>query len=231
MITLAAFMILAQQCAPDVAPATMAAVVRAESAFNPYAIGVVHGRLLRQPRRLEEAVASARALDASGWNFSAGLAQINRANWRRFGLSAESVFEPCRNLAVGAMILRECFARAQHAHADVQDALRASLSCYASGDFTSGYRTGYVQRVVAGATKPLAPVPVIGPVIEPVIEPPIEPDIATIPVVPLEEPARRAQRARLSAVPAAASTSRAGPSTEPSSDLPSDPAHESAVVF
>ena len=35
------FMVLAQQCAPTVAPQTMAAVVQVESSFNPYAIGVV----------------------------------------------------------------------------------------------------------------------------------------------------------------------------------------------
>ncbi|EPT7341098.1 hypothetical protein ACVR8P_005750 [Pseudomonas aeruginosa] len=39
------FMVLAQQCAPTVAPQTMAAVVQVESSFNPYAIGVVGGRL------------------------------------------------------------------------------------------------------------------------------------------------------------------------------------------
>ncbi|HBN8308897.1 TPA: transglycosylase SLT domain-containing protein [Pseudomonas aeruginosa] len=43
------FMALAQQCAPTVAPQTMAAVVQVESSFNPYAIGVVGGRLQRQP--------------------------------------------------------------------------------------------------------------------------------------------------------------------------------------
>ncbi len=34
MIPLAAFLVLAQQCAPAVAPATMAAVVPVESGFN-----------------------------------------------------------------------------------------------------------------------------------------------------------------------------------------------------
>ncbi|MBD3991081.1 transglycosylase SLT domain-containing protein, partial [Xanthomonas citri pv. citri] len=47
------FMDLAQQCAPTVAPQTMAALVQVESGFNPYAIGVVDGRLARQPVNLE----------------------------------------------------------------------------------------------------------------------------------------------------------------------------------
>ncbi|RKF48970.1 lytic transglycosylase domain-containing protein [Paraburkholderia fungorum] len=180
----AAFMILAQQCAPVVAPATMAAVVQVESGFNPYAIGVVHGRLQRQPVTLDEAVATTRALDAAGWNYSAGLAQVNRSNWIRFGLTPETVFDPCRNLATGAAILQECFERAKEArarvhdrahepaHAQTQDTLRAGLSCYASGDFSTGFRTGYVQRVVAQATHP-----------DPVV-PAIAGDVSPVPLIP-----------------------------------------------
>lgn len=161
MIPLVAFMALTQQCAPAVAPATMAAIVRAESGFNPYAIGVVHGRLERQPASLEEAVATTRALDAAGWSYSVGLAQVNRQNWARFGLTPDTVFDPCRNLAAGAAILQGCFERARQSHAQAQDALRAGLSCYASGDFSTGFRTGYVQRVVAQVARPDPVVPAI----------------------------------------------------------------------
>ena len=51
-------------------------VVRVESGFHPYAIGVVGGRLARQPRNLPEAVATARMLEQQGYNFSLGLAQV-----------------------------------------------------------------------------------------------------------------------------------------------------------
>jgi type IV secretion system protein VirB1 len=145
------FMTLAQQCAPQISPITMAAIVRIESGFNPYAIGVAHGRLLRQPSNEVEAMASVRSLEANGWNFSVGLAQVSRANWHAYGLTEQNAFDPCRNLAVGAAILQSCFASARHAQADIQAALRASLSCYSSGDFSTGYRTGYVQRVVKSA--------------------------------------------------------------------------------
>ena len=50
---------LAQECAPNVAPQTMAAIVSVESSKNPYAIGVVGGRLERQPKSHQEAVATA----------------------------------------------------------------------------------------------------------------------------------------------------------------------------
>jgi type IV secretion system protein VirB1 len=152
------FVALAQQCAPQIAPLTMAAIVKTESGFNPYAIGVMHGRLLRQPSNAAEAMATARMLQAGGWNFSVGLAQVNRANWSAHGLTAENAFEPCRNLAAGAAILQRCFAVARNRQphgdvyqADVQTALRASLSCYVSGGFSIGYGTGYVQRVVDAA--------------------------------------------------------------------------------
>ena len=69
---------MAAACAPLVHPATaQALVVEVESGFNPHAIGVVGGALERQPRSRAEALATARRLQRSGWNFSVGLAQIN----------------------------------------------------------------------------------------------------------------------------------------------------------
>jgi type IV secretion system protein VirB1 len=142
------FTTLALQCVPGVAPATMTAIVRTESALNPLAIGVVGGRLLHQPSSINEAIATVRALDAGHWNYSVGLAQVNRANWPRLGLNVQDAFDPCRNLAAAGAILQGCFQLARAGQADVQRALRQSLSCYSSGDFVTGYRTGYVQRVV-----------------------------------------------------------------------------------
>ena len=167
------FATLAQQCAPQISPVTMAAIVRTESGFNPYAIGVVRGRLLRQPGSAAEAVATAHALAAAGWNFSVGLAQVNRANWSAYGLTEQSAFDPCHNLAAGAAVLEGCFTAARSAQIDgrrdPQAALRAGLSCYASGNFSTGYRTGYVQRVVDNARVPAsAPSQTVVPAIEPI---------------------------------------------------------------
>ena len=85
-------------CAPYVHVTTAQALVVVESSSNPYAIGVVGGVLERQPRTRGEAIATARALRAGGWDFSAGLAQINVRNWERTGLTVETVFDPCANL-------------------------------------------------------------------------------------------------------------------------------------
>lgn len=226
------FLTLAQQCAPQVSSATMAAIVRTESSFNPYAVGVVHGRLLRQPASLEEAQATVRALDAGGWDYSVGLAQVNRTNWSRVGMSVRNAFDPCLNLAAGAAILQDCYAQARKSRPDVQDALRASLSCYASGDFATGYGTGYVQRVVQnvvdrGSVHPVPTVPAIDPVVNP---------IPAIPVIPLGRGSfpDRVQR-QLTAQPASAG----GPGTQvpqtprgsPPGHPQDEPADSSAVVF
>jgi len=150
------FISLAQQCAPSVHPTTLQAVVRTESGFNPYAIGVVGGRLVRQPRDREEAVATARALEAQGINFSMGLGQVNRTNLARYGLTYETAFDPCENLRAGSAILHDCYQRAAAAMGHGAQALRAAISCYYSGNFTRGETveaggTSYVQRVVANA--------------------------------------------------------------------------------
>ena len=49
-----------------VPPAVMQHVVHVESSFNPYAIGVVKGRLTRQPRNLQEALQTVKMLEAGG---------------------------------------------------------------------------------------------------------------------------------------------------------------------
>ncbi len=151
------FAMLAQQCAPTVHATTLQAVVKTESGFNPYAIGVVGGRLARQPRTRDEAVITARTLEAAGWNYSMGLAQVNRANLRIYGLTAETVFDPCANLRAGGAILADCYARASAGGRVPQDAVRAALSCYYSGNFTRGFKpdsggTSYVQRVASNAS-------------------------------------------------------------------------------
>lgn len=126
-------------------------VVRVESSFNPYAIGVVGARLVRQPKNLREALATVRMLDARGYNFSLGLAQVNRKNLSKYGLdSYEKAFQSCPNLQAGSRILAECYARAKG------DWPR-SFSCYYSGDFTTGFRHGYVQKVYASISSAETP--------------------------------------------------------------------------
>ena len=159
------FLTVAQRCAPQVDPHPMAAIVSVESAYNPFAIGVVGGHLLRQPHTLEEALATVDMLTRQNYNFSLGLAQVNRHNLARFDETTRSIFDPCANLRAAAAILAECFARAARSVDDEQVALRRAISCFYSGNFSTGFSAGYVQRVVtqAGAdvSTEIRPIPVV----------------------------------------------------------------------
>jgi len=153
-----AFIALALACAPDVHGQTAQALVQVESNFNPWAIGVVGGALVRQPRNRAEALSTARALRAQGWSFSVGLGQIHVGNFDRLGLTLESAFDPCNNLAAMQAILSDCFGAAPGqgtAPRHEQLALRQALSCYYSGNYATGFRHGYVRRVVDATTGPL----------------------------------------------------------------------------
>jgi len=116
-------------------------VVNVESSRNPYAIGVVGGQLVRQPQNLPEAVATVRMLESKGYNYSLGVAQVNRANLGKFGLDTfEKAFEYCPNLSAGSRILAQCYASASGDWGK-------AFSCYYSGNFTTGYEDGYVQKI------------------------------------------------------------------------------------
>lgn len=146
---------LAKQCSKDVHQDTLQAIVRTESGFNPYAIGVVGGSV-KQPKSFAEAVETANKLHEQGKNFSMGLSQINRYNLDKYDLNYETVFDPCKNLQAGAEILKECFSRAG---GKPQDALQKALSCYYSGNFRTGFTQDfaglptYVDRIKQAAGK------------------------------------------------------------------------------
>ncbi|WP_424196748.1 lytic transglycosylase domain-containing protein (plasmid) [Ampullimonas aquatilis] len=148
------FAALSMQCAPDVHVDTMRRIVHVESSFNPYAIGVVGGRLQRQPKSLDEALATAKSLDEQGFNFSVGAAQVNKYNLEKYGLTMNSAFDPCANLRAGSEILKDCYLRAYKSSKNEQTALRDSFSCYYSGNFTAGYKLGYVKAILAAENSP-----------------------------------------------------------------------------
>lgn len=143
------YVALAAECAPYVHTDTMLRVVSVESGGNPYAIGVVGARLQRQPRSLEEAFATVDWLEARGYNYSVGPAQVNKSNFKRHGLNRYTAFDACENIKAGSAILQECFARASR-NSPEQEALRQAFSCYYSGNFITGFKQGYVLKIVAG---------------------------------------------------------------------------------
>ena len=75
-----------QEYAPNVAPQTIAAIVKVESGGNQYAVGVngpVKKRTL--PKSISEAVAEARYWISKGYSVDLGLMQINSRNLRGLG--------------------------------------------------------------------------------------------------------------------------------------------------
>lgn len=162
------FLALSQQCAASVQPGKMQAIVRVESGFNPYAIGVVGGHLERQPRNLAEAVATAQALERDGWNFSLGMAQVNRYSLPKYKLGYESAFDPCLNLGAGAAILKDCYDRARPRATSDQAAWQMAYSCYYSGNFKTGFKAdfkgqpSYVNKILASGGGMPSPIRVIG---------------------------------------------------------------------
>lgn len=151
-----AILALIQTCAPMVHPTTMSAVITVESSGNPFAIGVVGGRLVRQPRNIQEALATVQMLHAAGWNYSVGHAQVNKTNFRRFGLSPETAFDPCTNVRVGGQILQGCYEASLTSaprQTDAQFHLARAFSCYYSGRLDSREGRSYANTVFSVGRK------------------------------------------------------------------------------
>jgi type IV secretion system protein VirB1 len=147
---------LAVQCGVLVDQGIMVAIVRIESGGNPNALSVNGDvELVREPRNREEAVTMARWLEKHGYNFDAGLGQVNSANLARLGLDVVSVFDPCANLRAASRVLHECYDRASRRWGEGERAVTAALSCYNTGHLTRGVANGYAGAVRANASGPL----------------------------------------------------------------------------
>ena len=108
-MSLSAFLLT---CASAIPPTTLNSIVHVESAGNEIAMGYLvrdnTGRkfvLNAKPTTKAEAQSWAKYLLERGYNFDAGIAQINSANFARFGLTAETVFDGCANLQAASTVL------------------------------------------------------------------------------------------------------------------------------
>ncbi|KGT87014.1 TriA protein [Erwinia typographi] len=144
-MTPALVLALAMQCAPTIHPDTVLDVMRVESGFNQYAIGIV-GQKGLFPSSPGDALAWVQRLQSQGKNYSIGLMQINKSNFSRYGVTPEQLLNPCTNLSVFEKILTDCYRRGS--------TLKRALSCYYSGNFSTGQKpeknfsqTSYVQRI------------------------------------------------------------------------------------
>ncbi|CAO1650920.1 lytic transglycosylase domain-containing protein [Parasphingorhabdus sp. NYA22] len=146
----ATLLALASQCAPSVAPETVLTIIQTESSGEPFALNVNGGRQPARQSNAGDAAATARRYVASGYSVDLGLGQINSRNMRWLGLTWETVFDPCTNVAALARVLTTNY-NAVSAGRDPQTALRIALSMYNTGSQTRGFRNGYVAKVVGNA--------------------------------------------------------------------------------
>lgn len=146
----AAIIALASQCAPSVAPETVLAIIQTESSGEPFALNVNGGRQPARQVNAADAAVTARRYVAAGYSVDLGLGQINSRNMRWLGLTWETVFDPCTNVAALGRVLTANYNSAI-AGRDPQSALRVALSMYNTGSQTRGFRNGYVAKVVGNA--------------------------------------------------------------------------------
>ena len=148
MTAAAGLVMLIQACAPMVHHTTMESVITVESSGNPYAIGVVNGSLVRQPKNKAEAIATAQMLEQRGMNYSVGVAQVNKHNFKKYGLTLESAFDPCTNVNAGGRILHACYASSlKTQNNNTQAHLARAFSCYYSGRLDSSVGHKYAAQV------------------------------------------------------------------------------------
>lgn len=157
------FIDLMEECAPNVSPQTMAAIVQQESNYNPYAIGVNGSYVLeRQPKTKQEAIEAVTWLESQGQtNLDLGIGQISSKNRQVFNLSLEDSFNPCKNIQVATSILTDNYSRALASGLPVQQALQAAISEYNTGSQTAGFKNGYVQKVLNNVSPSIIEVPAL----------------------------------------------------------------------
>ncbi|MDO8336509.1 MAG: lytic transglycosylase domain-containing protein [Candidatus Saccharibacteria bacterium] len=145
---------LHKQCAPFVARATMKSFIKHESSFSPFAIGINGGaRLERQPQSKKEAIATANFLIEKGYNADFGYGQINSKNVQRLNLDLNDIFDPCKNLHIAATIFLDNYNLALKSYKNPNDATLAAISAYNTGNFSNGFKNGYVKKIAYTALR------------------------------------------------------------------------------
>ncbi len=137
-------------CMPNIAPATLEAVIAVESRGDPLAIFDNTTRRSWHPLDQGEAIALAQHLVAAGHRVDLGLMQVDSVNLPALGLSIAQAFDPCTNIRAGGTILTADYAYAVRLIGPGQAALKIALSLYNTGDTQRGFRNGYVARYYGG---------------------------------------------------------------------------------
>ncbi|MDP8042539.1 lytic transglycosylase domain-containing protein [Pasteurella atlantica] len=136
-------------CSTLVNTQTLNALVSTESAYNPYAIAIVHDNpLKRQPKTLKEAEIIIDELESKNKNYSVGLGQVNKVNFKKYGVTGKDLLEPCLNIKVSEKILSSCYINSPN------KSVAEALSCYYAGNYSYGFvkegkqNTAYIERII-----------------------------------------------------------------------------------
>ncbi|MBO9102375.1 MULTISPECIES: type IV secretion system lytic transglycosylase VirB1 [Rhizobium] len=155
-LSFAEFNYFARECAPSVAPSTLAAVAQVESRFDPLAVhDNTTGETLHWQNRLQARQVVMDRLNAQH-SLDVGLMQINSRNFSVLGLTPGEALQPCSSLSAAANLLGSRYAGG-HTAEEEQLALRRAISAYNTGDFKHGFANGYVQKVEAAAKQLVPP--------------------------------------------------------------------------
>ncbi|ANK94195.1 MULTISPECIES: lytic transglycosylase domain-containing protein [Rhizobium] len=161
----AAFVEIAQTCAPMVQVETLAGIVSLESRFQPFAIRINSGPpLAAQPGSKAEAIEIATSLIADHQAIQIGLGGIAIEDLQKLKLSVADAFDPCLNLNATARLL-DGYYRAALRAGDPAQAERVMLQSYYGRDDPSlGAMVKYDEQVRQEAKRlsPIAASLVIG---------------------------------------------------------------------
>ncbi len=124
-------------CAPNVAPATLNAIIQVESGGNPLALHV-NGTDQQPPPAHDPAEAARMAENYVGMGYSVdvGLMQVNTRNLAATGHTIQQALDPCTNILHGSTILSADYARAAHTRGDDPYARWPRLALTTPGIFT-----------------------------------------------------------------------------------------------
>ncbi|ELI5720904.1 transglycosylase SLT domain-containing protein [Vibrio fluvialis] len=133
--------LLAVECQQVVQTEVVRALIDVESNSNPLAVAVIGFDRFFQPSSLTMGNKMLNSLEKRGIKYSAGLMQITKDNFEAYGLDNYSVFNPCKNIRVGADIFHNCLMRSikKYGEEDKTRNYRNAASCYFSGNFRTGY--------------------------------------------------------------------------------------------
>ena len=143
---------ISAECAPMVAPSTMAAIVRVESGGNPLAMWNNSTRSMVIPGSRAQAIRYLRHAMAAGQRVDVGLAQVDTGNFAAFGLRPQNAFNACANLRAGGEILHMDWQQALSSGYRGQQALYHAFEAYNSGRLRGDAQ--YANRILGAAGVP-----------------------------------------------------------------------------